>query len=806
MTQHLGYGVLLGAALLLASPARVCSEPDIAVRHRVAVEAARAGDFSAALTQLRALRKQAPDDPRLLYDEALVLLWSGQAPLALERVETVPPRTLPTYLLEPLAPAARDAGRPDLAAGYYAALLHREPVAPTPYLAAAMVEAERGFPQAALVRLGAVGGRWADHFDYWMALGYVRGLAGDAHGAVTAYRHAVRLDPQSKDAQRGLIVRLRQAGQPKTALQLAERWQVPLDADLRRGLEHDVVVGLIRRSEDPDVPLAQQLAARQQALSALGAGAPGILPPLALGESQGQRRAFDLLIALRDARRAADVVTVHTQIEAAGIDQPPYVLAAAADAYLMLRQPREAEALYRRIGLLEPTNYQARVGLFYALVEQNRFGEALAVIDAAERDAERAAAGEPAAPPAGPLTDTRVTAAMGRAYADKLPAAQRRLEALPEQNSTTVATARGTIYRWRGWPRRALESYEQALASAPQAVDPALGRIGALLDLDRDAQAQTELAALATTHGDHPAVQAAQRDLALRQRPELTLDIGRSRSSGSTFGSRDLSIRSTGYGSPITAHLRPLLTALRQSALFPEGWGLIERAGAGLDYRRNGWQARLDLTASWRDNDRAGVGLQLSRWLDDHVWLGGTAEYNSADVPLRGQHAGVRGNRLQLATRYRFDERRRLGLSYDLGDYNDNNRRQAVTAFAEQRLLTTPSYRLDGRAEIYGSRNRETDVFYYSPHRDFAANVTLNNHWRTWRRYEKSFAQRFSLTGGTYHSTGRGTAGIWSVGYGHDWRLGPKLSLGYGISHGRHVYDGTAERDTRLMLTLDMRF
>lgn len=694
---------------------------------------------------------------------------------------------------------ARDGRQFDRAAAHYAAALRHDPVARDAYLGAALVEAERGHARAALIRLEAGSSRWAGQADYWMAVAYVKRLAGDPDSAISAYQRALRLDPTRTDLHREWLLALQEAGRPRAALGFADAHGLALSEEQRASLEQDIVAGQIRRGEQGHP------SATAQALQALGAGAPGTVPRLDLTKAAGQRQAFDLIVALRDAGRAADVLTAFEQLEAAGVQTPPYALAAAADAHLMLRQPTAAEALYRRINDLEPANHQARIGLFFALVEQDRFGEALALIDAAERDAERAATGEPGPRPAGPVLGTRIMAAMGRAYADQLPAAQHRLEALPEQDSAAVATAQGNVYRWRGWPRQALSRYDQALAAAPQAVDPAIGRIGALLDLDRDAQAQAELAPLAATQGEQRSVRTAERDVALRQRPLLTLDVARGRSSGGTFGSHDLSIRSVAYGSPITDHLRPILTGLRQSAHFREGWGLIERAGAGLDYRHDGWQARAELTGGWRDNDHAGAGVQIGRWLDDHSWLGGTAEYNSPEVPLRGQKAGVRGNRVQVASRYRFDERRRVGLSYDLSDFNDGNTRQAVGAFGEQRLVTQPDYRLDARVDVYASHNTKRDTIYFNPERDFASSVTLDNHWRSWRRYENSFEQRLAVTAGTYKQRGFAGAGTWSVEYGHSWRLGPRLGLGYGVSRGRHTYDGDGENETRFMLTLDAR-
>ena len=232
---------------------------------------------------------------------------------------------------------------------------------------------------------------------------------------------------------------------------------------------------------------------------------------------------------------------------------------------------------------------------------------------------------------------------------------------------------------------------------------------------------------------------------------------------------------------------------------------MVDGGWRGLEYGNAGGEARVDLSGGGGDTGGMGAGLQLGRWLDDRLWLGATAEYNSVEVPLRAQHSGVRGNRVQLASRYRFDERRRVGISYDLGEFNDGNTRQSVGAFGEQRLLTKPTFKLDARLDLYASRNTERNTIYYNPEQDFAGSVTLDNRWRSWRRYDNSFEQRLALTAGTYSQRGHSSGGTWNVEYGHTWRLGPRLTLGYGSSHGRHVYDGDREHETLLLLPLDAR-
>ena len=80
------------------------------------------------------------------------------------------------------------------------------------------------------------------------------------------------------------------------------------------------------------------------------------------------------------------VVTEYEQLRDEKIDLPGYVREAAAAAYLYVRQPETAEALYRALLAAEPRNHRTRLSLFYALIDQDRLPEAYAVIDALQAD------------------------------------------------------------------------------------------------------------------------------------------------------------------------------------------------------------------------------------------------------------------------------------------------------------------------------------------------------------------------------------------------------------------------------------
>ena len=99
-----------------------------------------------------------------------------------------------------------------------------------------------------------------------------------------------------------------------------------------------------------------------------------------------RRSRFDRLLALRISERWSEVIVAWREFEDEGIAPPPYVVEAAADAYLAQRQPGQAETLYRSRLAVEPGRHNTRISLFYALIKQEDYAGGLAVIDALVED------------------------------------------------------------------------------------------------------------------------------------------------------------------------------------------------------------------------------------------------------------------------------------------------------------------------------------------------------------------------------------------------------------------------------------
>jgi len=509
------------------------------------------------------------------------------------------------------------------------------------------------------------------------------------------------------------------------------------------------------------------------------------------------RSRFDRLLALRARESMHSVVEEWEALIEEGFEPPVWVTVAAADAYLYLRRPERALELYRQALTQDPDHRGTRQAMYWAHLESEDFRRAIALTDELVEET------DPGSPE---HQQAQIAAAMVRAYANRLAKAQDRLEGIADEHPDNREAVRNlaTIYRWRGWPHRAMERLEPLLADAPEHSGNRLLHAGLLDDLGRYREASEALERL---YADHPENRHVQRDWTYwqeRRRWAISLGGEYGESDGvQAFGTRDRSWDLRLDAPWIGPYLQPYARIGYSDARFPEGESDYNRYGVGINYRRNRHHVYIEGHANRSGASQAGVTAGYDWQAGDHWSFATRYESFSTDVPLRGRLQGLDGWKTEAAARWQAHESLSARVGVSRLSISDGNVRAAGLASLRHRIHNSAHHVTDGTIDAYYSRASQSGGPYYNPDSDASLVYLVQHDWLTWRRYERSLTQRFVFGGGGYWQQHFGADAIGLVRYENLWQISQRWFLHYGVGAASRVYDG--DRETRIDGQLRLR-
>lgn len=819
-TPCLRAGALALATALQFGIAPAAAQP--ADPHAAAVALARGGEHAAALAALQRLAAERPDDRRIVFDQVVVLGWAGRDAEALARAAGVDLAHAPVYVLEAIGRSARTLGQFGIAQAAYRRSLDAHPDRIESRIGLALTLAGQGQHAAASRMLDealaasqqAAAGDATRHAELLAARATAAESASDWVAALSFHQRALQANPQRRDSLLGVIRSSARLGAPQLAAGIAARHPGLLSDAEGAALADDAAALNIRwgriqeRIESGDArfawldralqrsePSARRLAGAQRSGDAIDASTI---------DAAARRLLADRIVALELRRRPEDAIALYRSMRNAQLPVPAYALASVADALLAARQPEEASVLYREVLDAQPADFDAAMGLFFALVESERLDEAIAHADAL---AARTPKWRPPQRANHDAVTARTAQALGRLYGDRLDEAEQRTRSLLEElpYSAQVREAFAATALARGRPRLADEEFRRALAVEPGSAGLRAERVAPLLDVHAWAEAEAQLRDATLLRPDDHRVQRAQDLWAVHELRELELTAGFGRSSDATpTGSDDWRLDARLYTQPLAYRWRVFGQASVARADFEAGTARWHREGLGAEYRAR--DVRLAAALTTGSSDRTGIEANANWQVDDRWSLELLGSSVSSNVPMQAWRAGVRANEAGLVARYAVHESRRFALGFARMAFSDGNDRDGYLGSWFERWVSTPRWRLESTASLGASRNSLAGAPYFNPASDLTATVELAGEWLAWRRYERSFRHRLATTLGRYDQQGFGAGSIVGVSYEHVWELDRRLYLRYGIGRSLRPYDGERTGRTSGSVTLDGRF
>lgn len=801
--------VALGVATL-TSPSAMAA--DDAAAHEAALAQARRGDMPAALATMADLVGRHPDDRAYLHDYISLLERAGKPAEALAMAERVDRTSAPAYVLESLAAAAVATAKFAQADDLYATVLRRYPH---------RREAIEGLAAAGAARIAQSGAVPADRTageqlltgPEWLELLSMQAARLEAEGKFypALHRNQQILDaaPDNRAAQAALIRLTSRLGATHQAAELAAKYPDAADAESRDTLaRHKAAVDARWAERLRSMPKHYKAGTSQldgSIAQSDALAASFLTTETALTEPQ-TKWLFDRIVLLAERRRAADAVALHERFARRGIAMPAYCEKAAAGAYLQLRQPSRAVALYERVLRATPEDADARVGLYFSLLESENHDRAYALVDEWAATTDAVGKKQPSAAANEENWNARVLQARAREYTGELGVSQAMLERLQVEapGSGAVRSGLASLYRGRGWPWRAWDTWQIQLLHDPDDVDAYAESVYPLLDSQRFEQARQQLNEAGRRDPDAGSVARAARAVALHDRPELIVEgnLGRSSDNSSPSGTRDDMVDAYLYSVPIRERYRLYAHGHYAQADLAGGYAHYNRAGGGLEYRAPDLRLKGELHGGISNDGGLGIAAGARWWITD-VWnLSASADTRTADIPLQARLARIDARKLHVEIEARVHESRTFAAALGGLNFSDDNERRYAQLSWQEGWITRPSWWINSRVDVYASRNTRDDAPYFNPSSDWSAALSLTGAWRTYRWYEREFVQELTLSAGNYWQENFGSGPLWGIEYAHRWQLNDAFYLRYALGRSLHPYDG--EQSGRNYLTLDM--
>ncbi|HUA79780.1 MAG TPA: tetratricopeptide repeat protein, partial [Dyella sp.] len=305
-----------------------------------------------------------------------------------------------------------------------------------------------------------------DH-DALLALARSEHSAGHRVEALAHCEELLARWPDDRQAQWLSIQLLSELGASARANELASKLSPALNDAQRDRLKADYASHEVRWAKGMPADALHPYAEADKAIDDIRRLANDASAP-----TDVRRRAqLDLLVALDQADRADEVLSVYASLKGQGIALPPYAQWAVADALMQKHRPCEAIALYedgirRNPGPYDPSDTDPRIGLAYAYFDAGRTRDALSTIDKLAADEPRWRRTSGARGPAQNPRKVDADEASAQLHEDtgQLQETYAQLAAMSAEAPGNVDLRRQLAMAElaRGWPRRAMETLKIA--------------------------------------------------------------------------------------------------------------------------------------------------------------------------------------------------------------------------------------------------------------------------------------------------------------------------------------------------------
>lgn len=518
-----------------------------------------------------------------------------------------------------------------------------------------------------------------------------------------------------------------------------------------------------------------------------------------------RRFQYEYIYGLSYRSHHQEVLAVSHRLNQPLADMPAYVRHSIADAYLATQQAAKAENVYK--SLLTEKNYadmNVYTSLYYALIEQEKYKEANALIQDIDSKIPTfqyslAKGVDKRVHPE--RNDYENLKALSLAYSNHLNEAEKLLTQNIERapNNEELINNLVRIQRWREQPQQAELTLSRLNGIEPISKSTSINQMQNQQALGDIPAWRNQTMQLSQRYPTDTSVTKSLKELGDRERFSISHDSRFSESKAdqnqvleTLKGTKDFESL-TRLNSPwINDHYRVFTQYKHRMGDYREGKIRDERLGLGGEWESKQKSISVMLSQDLNGN-HLGFDASWNHRLDDH-WRYNLGFSTQSDIPLQALKLDEDAQSYTAGLSWQANESKQASLQYQATDISDGNFRQELSARYQQNIFRQPHHKTQFGISSYLGRNSSDQTAYFSPKESISVGVDFNHDWLTWREYEQSLTQQFSLTTGFYKQSEFSAEPVVDIRYGHQWQLTRTWGLQYGVGWGMHPYDGEKEK------------
>jgi biofilm PGA synthesis protein PgaA len=520
-------------------------------------------------------------------------------------------------------------------------------------------------------------------------------------------------------------------------------------------------------------------------------------------QPENWRAREDYIVALRKKDRMREVLQQFADYQKSGREAPYWVNEAVADAYLYLKQPRQAAEFYRLVLIQHPEEpFEPLKGLFYTQIELRQWQAAAAALEQMEEylnKRQKKLAGKYFSVVEARRFEYQNNEALRLQglfllYQDKnQPAAEYFQGTLAQAGLFTgFRNGLGQAYYYQQRPRRALEQYKISQGVDDKDKDSRIGMAHALNTLNYKAAARELARDLYRQFPTNYHVRNLFEILQIEDSPYLSFDHYFTRE---YQGALEHYLVSE-LNAPLSPTFRVFSQIIWQTGKEDQtgansGQTTWNRLAGGFDWIiRPSLTLRQSVSFDYLRGDDPGSFTKLVWRPSDPLRITGEFDSFSLTLPIRARAADIEAMQAMASVAYTPSDLRDYGVKFTLNMFSDTNRNVDFSAFFNQTVVNHPDVKVRAGFQAGYYRYTKNNVDYFSPLFDYTLMFTPIIHWTQYQYYDRHYRTSFYPRVGLNKQIGFDFFPVAGLTLEQTVKWSKKFTLTANVSYDLRVYDG----------------